>query len=274
MLPFLGVLGFSKDSTASCGSTPGSDAIEWGQATDGRYAVITLRNHGANGWLASAMRVQASCAARSSQRRLAAGVRERIGRPCHRDRTLGEHAPDRRPAPDLSHARRWMRRARSQRAFLTHPDVHHRVGEARHAPRVVALPRGGISQAQVVSVHGPRLEGHQPHRRPRMSRRGVSRATRTEAARRQDAQRCNRDQVWRHNSSTPRGGRKFRGYDRNDQATALVGDAGCYRQTTVHRSAAGATSRARRPSLRPVRSSAWSGTPCTTATTWTCSGGT
>jgi hypothetical protein len=66
MLPFLGVLGFSKDSSGNGGSTSGSDTVEWSQSTDGRYAVITLRNHGANGWLASSMRMHASCTACSS----------------------------------------------------------------------------------------------------------------------------------------------------------------------------------------------------------------
>lgn len=98
-----------------------------------------------------------------------------------------------------------------------------------------------------------------------MSGRGGSRATRTEAARRQDAQRCNRDQYSRHNSSTPRDGPKFRDYDRNDQVTAIGGDA---RYVAVQ--VAGRLSRPAEPGIRGrVTSAERPGRPSTpTPPTW------
>jgi hypothetical protein len=61
MRPFLGVIGLGN-SDGGGSATSGSDS-EWSQTRDGRYAVVTLHNYGARGWLASSMRVEATCAA-------------------------------------------------------------------------------------------------------------------------------------------------------------------------------------------------------------------
>jgi hypothetical protein len=59
MLPFLGVIGFGN-ADAGGSATSGSE-IDWSKTKDGRYAIVTLGNYGAHGWLASSMRVQAHC---------------------------------------------------------------------------------------------------------------------------------------------------------------------------------------------------------------------
>jgi hypothetical protein len=61
MLPFLGVIGFGTSDGG--GSTTSGSEIDWSETKDGRYAVVTLHNYGAQGWLASSMRVQANCRA-------------------------------------------------------------------------------------------------------------------------------------------------------------------------------------------------------------------
>lgn len=57
MRPFLG-------GTKSGGnSESGSKAIVWSQSASGRYAVVVLRRHGADGWLVDSIRLEASCSA-------------------------------------------------------------------------------------------------------------------------------------------------------------------------------------------------------------------
>ena len=61
--PFLGVLGFTKGMKSGGSSESGSKAIEWSQLDDGRYAVVVVGRHGADGLLVDSIRLEASCSA-------------------------------------------------------------------------------------------------------------------------------------------------------------------------------------------------------------------
>lgn len=63
MRPFLGILGFTRGTKAAGSSDTRSKAIEWSQLDDGRYAVVVVSSHGADGLLVDSLGLQASCRA-------------------------------------------------------------------------------------------------------------------------------------------------------------------------------------------------------------------
>jgi hypothetical protein len=67
MRPFLGILGFTKDTnsggSSESGSESGSKAIEWSQSVAGRYAVVVIGKHSPDGLLVDSIRLGASCSA-------------------------------------------------------------------------------------------------------------------------------------------------------------------------------------------------------------------
>jgi hypothetical protein len=63
MRPFLGILGFTKDTKSGGSSESGSKAIEWSQSATGRYAVVVITRHGADGLLVDSIRLEGSCSA-------------------------------------------------------------------------------------------------------------------------------------------------------------------------------------------------------------------
>jgi hypothetical protein len=63
MRPFLGILGFTKDTSSGGSSESRSKATEWSQSADGRYAVVVVSRHAADGLLVDSIRLEASCRA-------------------------------------------------------------------------------------------------------------------------------------------------------------------------------------------------------------------
>jgi len=63
MRPFLGILGFTKDTKSGGSSESGSKATEWSQSAAGRYAVVVVSRHGVDGLLVDSIRLEASCSA-------------------------------------------------------------------------------------------------------------------------------------------------------------------------------------------------------------------
>jgi hypothetical protein len=61
--PFLGILGSTRGTQATGSSDTPSKAIEWSQLNDGRYAVVVVSSHGADGLLVDSIGLQASCSA-------------------------------------------------------------------------------------------------------------------------------------------------------------------------------------------------------------------
>ena len=61
MRPFLGIVGLAVDSTGGGSSAVGSREVDWSQLHDGRYAVMRVSSHGAEGYLVDAIRLQARC---------------------------------------------------------------------------------------------------------------------------------------------------------------------------------------------------------------------
>jgi hypothetical protein len=63
MRPFLGILGSTRDTSAAGSSESRSKAIEWSRSAAGRYAVVMVIRHGADGLLVDSVRLRASCSA-------------------------------------------------------------------------------------------------------------------------------------------------------------------------------------------------------------------
>jgi hypothetical protein len=58
MRPFRGMLGFGT-VTESGGTDQGSHEVDWSRTPDGRYAVVAVSSHGADGYLVDSIRIQA-----------------------------------------------------------------------------------------------------------------------------------------------------------------------------------------------------------------------
>ena len=57
MRQFRGLLGFGS-VTAAGGTDQGSHEVDWSRTPDGRYAVVEVSSHGADGYLVDSIRIQ------------------------------------------------------------------------------------------------------------------------------------------------------------------------------------------------------------------------